>query len=118
MIALSVTGDGATESANDISFFSTALFIALLIFAGITVVDGSIGDVVTCGGFFRTNDIILSFAVENAFPARFPTALIPLSRITSMAFIDNCLANGATLGAILVNNPAMVLPRPSPYHAR
>ena len=62
--------------------------------------------------FLRTNDIILFFAAENAFPARSPTALIPLSRITSMAFIYNCLA-GATFGAILVNNPAMVLPRPS-----
>ena len=61
MIALSVTGeavngDGVTEAANDASFSSTALFIALLIFAGITVVDGS------TVGFFRTNDVILSFA--------------------------------------------------------
>jgi len=90
-------------------FFPTALFITLLTFAGITVVEVS-------GCFFlrRTNDVILSFAAENAFQATFPTALIPLSRITSMAFIPNCLTYGAIFEAILVNNPAMILPKPSP----
>jgi len=105
---------------NDASFCSTALFIALLTFAGIIVVEGS-----GAGGFRPedpldgnpldfTIDVILFFAAENAFPARSPTALIPLSRITLMAIINNCLANGATVGAILVNNPAIVLQIPSP----
>ena len=101
-----VINDGVIEVANDSSFSSTALFITLLTLAGITVVDGSTVDF--C--FFRlANDISLSFATESAFPARSPRALapalIPLSRMTSMAFIDNCLASGATFGTILVNNP-------------
>ena len=94
-------GAAANDEGNDCNFSSIALFIALLTFAGITVVEDS-------GCFCRrqnpldfTNDVILSFAAENAFPARSATALIPLSPITSMAFIPNCLTNGATFGAFL-----------------
>ena len=78
LFCASVSGGVANgAAANDANFSSTALFIALLTFAGITVVDGS-----TTGCFFLlTKDIILFFAAENAFPARSPTALIPLSRI-------------------------------------
>jgi len=65
------------QSAND----ATALFFALLTFAGIIVVDGSCDDFT--GGCFLpedldfTNDVILFFAAENAFPARSPKALFP-----------------------------------------
>jgi hypothetical protein len=113
-VVVSEDGEAASKAAgaaNEVSFFSTASFITLATLLGITVVDGN------GVGFCRcrlTSDTILFFAAESALLATLPTAPIPLSRNTSMAFIDSCLANGATLGAILANKPAMVSPRPFP----